>query len=271
MDDNMLPAASNVSESLSDELTIVEETRMEITEALVLVGFPTIGLVSSIVANHVIKQLDLKRIGYISSRFFIPTAVVIDGVPNPPVRIYGGDHVCGPEKKCQQVIVITSEFTPPPDTMDALADCILEWSARKRSSTIISLEGINTPSDTAQTEPSIFGVGSTLEARHMLKDFGVEQMSDGMVGGLSGVLLHKGSVSRRNVISLLAETPANYPGARSAARTIEVLDHMLPLIKLDPKPLYKKATEIENAIKDALSKSRPQGELGFSENNPAYS
>lgn len=260
-----------ISESLSDDLRIVEETPMEITEALVLVGFPTIGLVSSIVSNHVIRQLGLKRIGYVSSRFFMPTAVVIDGVPNPPVRIYGGDHVCGPDKKCQQVIVITSEFTPPPDTMDALAEGIIEWSSRNRSSLIVTLEGINSEPDSAGKEPSVFGVGSTLEARHMLKDFGVEQMTDGMVGGLSGVLLHKGSVMRKNVISLLAESPANYPGARSAARTIEVLDRLLPLIRLDPKPLYEKAAEIEAAIKDALSKSSPKGELAYNETNPAYS
>lgn len=253
----------------SDDIAIIEESPMEITDALVLVGFPTIGLVGSIVANHVIRQLKLRRIGYISSRYFAPTAVVIDGVPNPPVRIYAGEHLCGPEKKCQQVVVITSEFTPPTELIDPLAAAIIHWCSENNVSAVVTLEGFN--SETDQTEqPEVISVGSTLESRHMLKEFDVQQMSEGMVAGVSGVLLQKGSVERVNVISLLAEAPTNYPAARSAARTIEVLDKMLPLIKLDPRPLYARATEIETAIRKALTKTTPKGELGPSGVPPAY-
>ena len=253
----------------SEDITVYEESPMEITDALVLVGFPTIGLVGSIVANHIIRQLKLRRIGYIASRYFAPTAVVLDGVPNPPVRIYAGDHVCGPGKKCQQVVVVTSEFTPPPEMIEPLADAIMHWSLRHNASLMVTLEGFNSNSD-QKTEPEMIAVGSTLDARHMLKEFDVTQMSEGMVGGVSGVLLHKGSVDRMNIVTLLAEAPANYPAARSAAKTIEVLDRMLPLIKLDPKPLYARATEIEGAIREALSKTTPKGELGPVGGSPAY-
>lgn len=253
----------------SNDVSIVEESKMEITDALVLVGFPTIGLVGSIVANHVIRQLHLRRIGYFSSKFFAPTSVVIDGVPNPPVRIYAGDHLCGPGKRCQQVVVITSEFTPPVEMIEPLADAIVSWNSQNNVSMTVTLEGFNSQSDPG-AKPEIISVGSTLEARHMLKEFDVPQMSEGMVGGVSGVLLHKGSVEKMNIISLLAEAPSNYPAARSAARTIEVLDKMLPLIKLDPQPLYARATEIESAIKEALTKATPKGELGPAGGSMAY-
>ena len=45
---------------------------------------------------------------------------------------------------------------------------------------------------------------------------------------------------------------------------------MLPLIKLDPKPLYNRATEIETAIKESLTKTTPKGELGSGGSSPAY-
>lgn len=253
----------------TEDVSVISETPMEITDALVLVGFPTIGLVGSIVASHVIRQLGLRRIGYFSSRYFAPTSVVIGGVPNPPVRIYAGDHLCGPGKRCQQVVVITSEFTPPPEVVEPLVDAILAWSARNNVSMMVTLEGFNSSSDGAGA-PEIITVGSTVEARHMLKEFDLQQMSDGMVGGVSGVLLHKASVDRINVVSLLAEAPANYPAARSAARTIEVLDKMLPLIKLDPSPLYARAAEIENAIRESLSKTTPRAELGPTDRTPTY-
>ncbi len=268
MTGNGLPATKSVVYD-SQDISLIEESPMEITDALVLVGFPTIGLVGSIVANHVIRQLKLRRIGYFSSKYFVPTAVIIDGVPNPPVRIYAGEHLCGPGKKCQQVVVITSEFTPPMELVEPLADAIMHWSMRNNVSMMVTLEGFNADTDEGRN-PEVIAVGSTLEARHMLKEFDVQQMSEGMVGGVSGVLLHKGSVDRMNIISLLAEAPANYPAARSAARTIEVLDRMLPLIKLDPTPLYARATEIENAIKEALNKATPKGELGPAGSSPAY-
>lgn len=263
-----LPNSKSIVYETGD-ISIVQESPMEITDALVLVGFPTIGLVGSIVASHVIRQLKLRRIGHISSRFFAPTAVVIDGIPNPPVRIYAGDHLCGPGKKCQQVVVITSEFTPPLEMIEPLADAIISWSQRNKVSTMVTLEGFNTDSG-KEGQPELIAVGSSVEARHMLREFDVAQMSEGMVGGVSGVLLHKGSVERMNVMTLLAEAPANYPAARSAARTIEVLDKLLPLIKLDPRPLYARATEIENAIREALSKTTPKGELGPAGGTPAY-
>lgn len=262
-------AVGNMDRQDGEELAVIEEELMEIKDALVLVGFPTIGIVSSIVSNHVIRQLSLKRIGFIDSRYFVPTAVIIDGVPNPPVRIYGGEHKCGPDRRCQQVIVVTSEFTPPAHLMEPIADLLLDWTASRRASLIVTVEGVNSSAKEGG-DAVVLGVGSTLEARHMLKDLGVELMADGMVGGLSGVLLHRGLVAKRNVISLLAETPSAYPGARSAAKTIEVLDRMLPLIKLDPKPLYEKAAEIEKAIKEAMNRATPRAELG-PENNPAYS
>jgi uncharacterized protein len=264
-----MPSKASVTTMKFDDISIVEEQRPEIAEALLLVGFPTIGLVSSIVANHVIRQLDLKRIGYFSSRYFFPAAVVIDGIPNPPVRIYAGDHLCGPGKQCQQVIVVTSEFTPPPDMIEPLADAIMSWAARRKVSLIVTVEGVNMEGQ-EEGEPSVAGVASTLDARHMLKEFGIEQMRDGMVGGISGVLLHRGSATKRAVISLLVDTPVRYPGARSAAKAIEILDRMLPLIKLDPKPLYDKATEIENSIREAMSKATPKKELGPSQQPPAY-
>ncbi len=253
----------------SEDVSIIEESPMEITDAFVLVGFPTIGLVGSIVANHVIRQLKLRRIGYFSSKYFAPTAVVIDGVPNPPVRIYAGDHVCGPGGKCQQVVVITSEFTPPVEMIEPLADAVIHWSSANHVTLMVTLEGFNSEAN-EESKPEIIAVGSTLDARHMLKDFDVRQMSEGMVGGVSGVLLHKGSVERMNIVTLLAEAPSNYPAARSAARAIEVLDRLLPLIRLDPKPLYSRATEIENAMKEAISKTTPKGELGPAGNSPAY-
>ncbi|MEM3851374.1 MAG: PAC2 family protein [Methanomassiliicoccales archaeon] len=259
-----------VSFGLGESISVVEEEQVEIKDALLLVGFPTVGLVSSIVANHVIRQLKLRRIGHVSSRYFFPSSVVIDGVPNPPVRIYAGEHICGPGRQCQQVLVVASEFLIQPDIIDPTSEAIIEWARKRKVRTVVTVEGVNVEDSRNESDPAVVGVGSTIDARHSLKELGVQLMSDGMVGGVSGALLYKGSIRRLPVISLLVEAPANYPGARSAAKAIEILDRMLPLIKLDPQPLYQKAREIEQSIMEAMSRAAPRKELGSGDHPPGY-
>ena len=62
------------------EITIHEYKEKDISNALVVVGSPTVGLVSAIVVNYVIKNLNLELIGAISSDDFYPAAIMNDGV-----------------------------------------------------------------------------------------------------------------------------------------------------------------------------------------------
>jgi hypothetical protein len=95
------------------DITVIEQKKLDLSNALVVVGFPTVGLVSTIAANYVVSSLELERIGAIYSDFFPPTAVIHESIPMPPVRIYAGDVICGPGGSCEELVVIFSEFNPP--------------------------------------------------------------------------------------------------------------------------------------------------------------
>ena len=78
-----------------------------------------------------------------------------------------------------------------------------------------------------------------------------------MITGVNGVLLYEGVLMQKDVMCLLSEAHSSYPDSRAAGNLLKKLDVMLPDIKIDPKPLYKEAEEIEKKIRAFMEQSKP--------------
>jgi len=239
-----------------DEISIIEYKEVDLSSSMLVVAFPTVGLVSSIAGRFIIDSLNLDEIGTIASKNFMPATVIHKAFPSPPVRIYSGKKICGPDGSCEQIATIISEFMPPMDTIKLLGDSILEWSEKKGCQTIVALEGTHALGD-AKKKLQVYGVASNPEMKKVLKKYKISETKEGMITGVTGVLLYQGALMKRNVICLLAEAHASYPDSRAAGNLLEILDVMLPGIKIDPKPLYDEAKEIEKSIRKFLEQSKP--------------
>jgi uncharacterized protein len=254
---------------MDSELTIHEYKAGKYDNAMLIVGFPSIGLVSSIAANFIIRTMNLERVAGMMSPDFPPYTLIHDGLASPPVRIYAGERKCGEHgESCEQLVTVAAEFMPRPDTVPKLTESLLNWCQEKGIKTVVTLEGINWQSN---DEPHIFGVGSTESARQMLKKYNVEEMKDGMVSGISGVLLYEGDIRGIDVICLLGPAKANFPDARGSAKLLEIVAKMLPELKIDPEPLYKEAEEIEKQIRSAMESVNQQAKKMTPEESVIYS
>ena len=238
-----------------DDITVVEYSEKDLSNSLLVVAFPTVGLISSIAGRFIIDSLKLEEIGAILSKEFMPVTIIHNGKPSPPVRIYAGEKKCGPDGKCEQVAVIISEFMPPYTIIKPLADKILEWSQEKGVQAIVSLEG--THALNSKEEMKVYGVASNNEMKKLLKKYNVSDTKEGMITGVNGVLLYQGALLKKDVICLLSEAQASYPDSRAAANLLKKIDIMLPEIKIDPEPLYKEAEEIEKKIRQFMKQSKP--------------
>lgn len=240
-----------------ENISIVEYKEVDLSNSMLVVAFPTVGLVSSIAGRFIIDSLKLDEIGAIVSKNFMPATVIHKSIPSPPVRIYTGNKICGPDGSCEQITVIISEFMPPMDTIMLLSDTILEWSNEKGCKTIVALEGTHAVGNIKKQKLQVYGVGSNPRMKNILKKYKIMETQEGMITGVTGVLLYKGVLMNRDVLCLLAEAHASYPDSRAAGNLLEKLDIMLPGIKIDPKPLYKEAKEIEKNIRKFLEQSKP--------------
>lgn len=242
---------------MTNDIQIIEHKKMDLSNCMLAVSFPTVGLVSSIAGHHIVDSLKLKEIGAIVSNQFMPTTVIHNKYPSPPVRIYAGKKKCGPKDGCDKIAVIMSEFMPPYNLIGSLVDTILEWAEQKKCRVITSFEGSHGKKETDEKENKVFGVASNEYMQSVLEKFDISQMGEGMITGVTGVLLYKTALQNQNMMCLLSKAHSKFPDSRAAAELIQVLDVMLPGIKLDPKPLYEEAERIEEKIKSFMEQSKP--------------
>jgi uncharacterized protein len=242
------------------KIRVIEQKKMNLSNCMLVVAFPTVGLISSIAGHHIVKSLKLNEIGAIVSNSFMPTTVIQNRHPSPPVRIYAGKKRCGPKDGCDQIVVIMSEFMPQYDLIGPLVDTLLEWAQKKKCKVITAFEGSHDKgkkSDDENKDSTIYGIGSTKDMNDILDKFKVSPMNEGMITGVTGVLLYKSALLNLNAMCLLSKVQSKFPDSRAAANLIEIVDVMVPGIKLDPKPLYEEAERIEAKIKSFMEESKP--------------
>lgn len=250
---------------MDDDIQIMEYKENDLSNSMLIEAFPTVGLVGSIAGHFIIDALKLEEIGMISSRYFMPAAVIHNGSPSPPVRIYSGKKICGPDGSCQQIVIIISEFMPTADIIKPLAEKILAWAKKKKLNLLVTLEGTHAID---AKKLKTYGVGSTPKMKDLLKKYKIEETQEGMITGITGVLLYEGALMKRDILCLLAEAHSSYPDSRAAALLVETLDKMLPGIKIDPEPLYKEADDIEQKIRMFMKQAQPTAPSSYQQPAP---
>lgn len=262
-------------------IDIIDIKEKNVKGAYVIDGFPSIGLVGSIVANYLVSFLNLEQIAVVDSVYFPSISLVREGVPLAPVRVYAG--ALG-KKEQDKIVVFVSEFQPNPEILKPLAVAIMDWVEDHKCKAVISPEGLLSKeesermmrmakaraeegvvtglavsADAGPSKPNggaaVFGVGSTPMARAVLKEFEVKTFENGVIAGLAGMLLNEGVTRDFDVISLLAEAHVEYPDARAAAAIMTIIDRMLLHVELDLKPLLEEAAMIEETLKEIQKRS----------------
>jgi uncharacterized protein len=226
---------------------------VDLKNATVIAGFPSIGLVSTIAANYLIDALNLKQIGCVTSSQFPALSVVHTGEPLSPVRIYSGNQ--GSREK---IVVFVSEFKPKPNLINGISEAIMTWANEKGCKLLISPEGMVVEGKSSGLEEKVeaYAIGSTENARSMLMEKKIAQFKNGIIAGVSGVLLNIGKQTNFNVISILAEAHPNYPDAKAAAAAINVMA-LLMGVEINVTPLYEESERIEKQLQKFHKQAKP--------------
>lgn len=236
------------------EIEIRKFKDIDLDSGTVIEGFPGVGLVSSIVATHLIDLLKLDQICALESEAFPPTSMIYAKKPKFPARIYGSSKY--------RIGVFLAEFTPSPALHRPIAKKLMEWCREQKCKRIIAREGLPMQVECKTTEknkiqPKVHGIGSTDRARKELADLKITQLEAGMIYGVAGILLNEGRWNNFDVITLLADACPDIPDAIAAAKIIEAIDKLLPDIKIESKKLYDQATKFEQQIKNMRKQVKP--------------
>ncbi len=243
--------------ALDKFVEIIDFEEIDLSDATVIAGFPSIGLVSTIAANYLIDALNLTQIGCVRSSQFPALSVVHTGEPLSPVRIYAGD-----QPGAGKIVIFVSEFKPKPHLINAISDAIMQWANEKKCKYLISPEGMVVEGKGGSGDQvDAYAIGSTEEARTMLVSKKIPQFKNGIIAGVSGVLLNLGKQCGFEVISILAEAHPNYPDAKAAAAAINVMGAIMG-IEINVTPLYEESERIEKKLQKFHKQAKPMVQAG---------
>jgi len=245
-----------------DGAVVKIKSTIDTNDALVVACFPSVGMVSSIVAHYLIDALDLTFVGGINHPKLPPLCLVHDGAPLPPIRMYSGQPICNVDG-CDNLILIMSELQVPDQLVHELVEAMFEWSKEANIGAGILLDafarkGLNGGPElvgepTIEYEDTegidILGVGATPETRKTLKKMGITLVEQGVMRNMTGVLLGEGRRRGLGMMAILAEADPRFPDARAAAELIGHLNTFLPAVELDEAPLIEEAERLEEQLK----------------------
>lgn len=238
--------------------------------SLLLVCFPSAGLASTIVGHYLVRALKLPRIATVQSPLFPSASVIVDGLPSPPVRIYGNAALS----------VVLSEFPAPPPVMGPMAQSILQWADGRKIGLVVAVEGVldrEATTDPAapktNSEPDVLGIPTDDATRTILQGADIPLLEEGIVGGTAAELLNEAVVRKRGLITLFAQSRSpDFPDHRAAAHLLSALGKIQPDLKIDAGPLLAQAGILEQAIRAGLKlhqASSPKGGAGKSDSGGA--
>ncbi|MFX0016285.1 MAG: proteasome assembly chaperone family protein [Promethearchaeota archaeon] len=207
--------------------------------------FPSISALALITANIILEssgrqgRWSLDQVAVGDSNQIPAICVVYYSKPKFPIRIYASSEA--------KVALLASEVPQYPPITREIGKKIFHWSKKKGIDRIVSVEGFK--SDYTQSPQDlpyrVFGIGTTESCRNFLREKKITPLDHGVIKGLSAVLLNEGWYNRSEVIVILGEIRQHYPEVRTAARVIEVLNQLIPSLKIGIEPILVQAEKIE--------------------------
>ena len=128
-----------------------------------------------------------------------------------------------------------------------LAEAVSQVSKLLKAKEVICIEGIGAMKKVSSD------VFYTSNNNQRWEECGTKKLNEGIIMGVTAAVLSK--FQKVTPLScIFAETNSKLPDSRASARIIKVLDSYLGL-KIDPKPLIKKAEGFEDKIKGLMKKT----------------
>jgi len=208
--------------------------------AVIIEGFPGFGLVSTIATEYLIDHLDAKLIGKITSEKVQPIVAIHKSNIVEPLGIFYDE---------KNNLVIVRAIANVSGMEWELTQALINLAEEIKAKEIISIEGVS--SDNKPPEPEAFYFTKNAEKKKKFESMRIKELNEGIIVGVTASLLTK----MPDTTFIFTEATSELPDSRAAAKIVEVLDGYLNL-KVDYKPLVKKAEGFEQKVREILTKTK---------------
>lgn len=214
-------------------------------------GFPGVGLVGKIIADHLIESLEMEHYANVHCEGIPPVATYQRDQTDlvTPVRLYVDAD--------RELLALQSDVPIKPKAASALADCVSGWF---ESEDVLPVYVSGLPRDSEAVEPTLYGVGVG-EGADQLTELGVNPPSEsGLVSGPTGGMLAHAIDTKTNAIGAIVESDPNFPDPIAAQTVINHIIEPIADITVETEELTAKADEIEQARTQLLKRMQQASE-----------
>ncbi|QLG26995.1 proteasome assembly chaperone family protein [Halorarum halophilum] len=198
-------------------------TEVSLSEPTLVEGFPGVGLVGKIAADHLVSVLEMTHHADVHCES-LPKAASFgagdDGL-RTPVRLYADAE--------NDLLVLQSDVPVSPDAATEFAECVDDWF-REESVTPLYIAGLKRERPT-EDDPAVFGVAAGDGAALLDRTDVPEPTDAGIVSGPTGALLNHALATDLTAVGLFADCDPRFPDPRAARAVLE--DGVAPIADVD--------------------------------------
>jgi uncharacterized protein len=217
------------------------------SQSFLVHGMPDVGLVGVIAASHMITEYKMVEMAYMDSESLPPVAVLHEGLPYGPIRVFGNDSL----------LITISEMAIPADSIQLFMRTLLDWGQSKNPKLTISISGMPIENRQDIEKPKVFGVASNAALLKMLQDKGIEVLREGYLVGPQALILRYCAEKNLPAIALLAQSFFNYPDPEAAAAALNEFANVTGK-KIDVTTLLEKGEEIRLKARDIMKRTQQE-------------
>ena len=215
--------------------------KLGLNKPIVIVGFPGVGLVGTIAATYLSYTKDFELVGVIESEKLAPVVSIHNGRPLHPVRVLAS--------KEKNIVVVMSEASIPLSLTLPLADTILNIAKKVKAKLIVSIGGIG-----EGEKEGVHYIATTKNAEEIAKKLKLDRIDEGATTGVSGVLLSKAYILRKDMLAILLKAKVERSDPKASLNAIKLISKIIEK-PLDTSRLAKEAKEYEKSLEEANIKS----------------
>ena len=231
---------------MSAEVKIIEKKDIP-HDAVMLFGFPDVGLVGVIAASHLISELNLTEVAYMDSSLLPPLIVLHEGLPHSSIRVFGNHNI----------LLAVSETAISADVIYPIMHSLIDWGRSKKAKMMISLSGSPIQDRQDIEELKVFAAASSKEVLKMIQDKGIDILKEGYMVGPQAITMQYCASKGVPAITLLAQCFFNYPDPKAAAEVLNKLA-IITGIKVDVSNLLEKGEEIRLRARDVMRRTQQE-------------
>ncbi|WP_458206119.1 proteasome assembly chaperone family protein [Haladaptatus sp. NG-SE-30] len=209
-------------------------TNPEVHQPVVVEGLPGVGLVGKLATDHVISELDMRYVGYLTCPG-LPQVVTYDAgdrTLRPPVRLYA--------EADDDVLALQSDVPVSPSAVSDFAHCLTGWIAEQNA---LPLYFSGWPTEVGDGR-ALWGV-ATGDGGRLLDERSTEPPAeDGIWSGQTGALLNRAQETNLTALGFITEADPQFPDPVAACVLINQAINPIAGVEIDDSALRQHAEEI---------------------------